>query len=422
MSHRSNHSSCGSVLGANHSGGHYSSSYLSSVHHGSSNKCHNKSQGGHYKASSHHGASKKLSSHSSIGLEHGSGSVGNLRSHHKNSSSHSHGLLSINEKETMQFLNGRLASYLEKVHSLEQENSQLERKICEWYANNAPSSLPDSSQYFRTIHELQNQVISASVDNARIALQIDNGQQAADDFRSKYEMEKNLRSNVEADIGALHKALGQLNNELQDLAIQVQCLQQEILQLKNNHTEEVDGLRAQLGARVNVEMNAAPSIDLNSVLSEVREEYENLMERNLREVEGMFLERSAELDREVSSGSEQMQSVNNELIDLKHSVQTLEIELQSQLSLKSALEGTQAETEANFRSQISQLQCLIDNVESQLSQIRSDLEQQNHKYQLLMDQKTHLEMEISTYRHLMDGHDIHFSGHSSSGGFHHSKC
>ncbi|CAH2302576.1 keratin, type I cytoskeletal 19-like [Pelobates cultripes] len=396
--------------------------YISSVHHGSSNKCHNKSQSGHYKASSHHGASKKLSSHSSIGLEHGSGSVGNLRSHHKSSSSHSHGLLSINEKETMQFLNGRLASYLEKVHSLEQENSQLERKICEWYANNAPSSLPDSSQYFRTIHELQNQVASASVDNARIALQIDNGQQAADDFRSKYEMEKNLRSNVEADIGALHKALGQLNSKLQDLAIQVQCLQQEILQLKNNHTEEVNVLRAQLGARVNVEMNAAPSIDLNSVLSEVREEYENLMERNLREVEGMFLERSAELDREVSSGSEQMQSVNNELIDLKHSVQTLEIELQSQLSLKSALEGTLAETEANFRSQLSQLQCIIDNVESQLSQIRSDLEQQNHKYQLLMDQKTHLEREISTYRHLMDGHDIHFSGHSSSGGFHHSKC
>ncbi|XP_063281584.1 keratin, type I cytoskeletal 19-like [Pelobates fuscus] len=422
MSHRSNHSSCGSVLGAHHSGGHNSSSYLSSVQHGSSKKCYNKSQSGHCKASSHHGASKKLSSHSSIGLEHGSGSFGNLRSHHKSSSSHSHGLLSINEKETMQFLNGRLASYLEKVHSLEQENSQLERKICEWYANNAPSSLPDSSQYFRTIHELQNQVASASVDNARIALHIDNGQQAADDFRSKYEMEKNVRSNVEADIGALHKALGQLNNELQDLAIQVQCLQQEILQLKNNHTEEVDGLRAQLGARVNVEMNAAPSIDLNSVLSEVREEYENLMERNLREVEGMFLERSAELDREVSSGSEQMQSVNNELIDLKHSVQTLEIELQSQLSLKSALEGTLAETEANFRSQLSQLQCLIDNVESQLSQIRSDLEQQNHKYQLLMDQKTHLEMEISTYRHLMDGHDIHFSGHSSSGGFHHGKC
>lgn len=66
--------------------------------------------------------------------------------------------MNINEKETMQHLNQRLSSYLEKVHSLEQENTQLESKIGEWYANNAPSSLPDSSQYFRTIQDLQNEV------------------------------------------------------------------------------------------------------------------------------------------------------------------------------------------------------------------------------------------------------------------------
>ncbi|XP_063281948.1 keratin, type I cytoskeletal 13-like [Pelobates fuscus] len=80
-------------------------------------------------------------------------------------------------------------------------------------------------------------------------------------------------------------------------------------------------------------MNAAPSIDLNRALSELREEYENMMERNLREVEGMFLARSAELDREMSLGAVQLQSVNNDIIDSKRSLQTLEIELQSQLSM-----------------------------------------------------------------------------------------
>uniref|UniRef100_A0A8C5QP25 IF rod domain-containing protein n=1 Tax=Leptobrachium leishanense TaxID=445787 RepID=A0A8C5QP25_9ANUR len=155
-------------------------------------------------------------------------------------------------------------------------------------------------------------------------------------------------------------------------------------------------------------MNAAPSVDLNRVLSEVREEYENLMERNLRDVEGMFLARSAEVDREVSSGAAQLQSVNNELIDLKRSVQTLEIELESQVHLRSALQGTLSETEATYSSQLSQLQCMINNIEAQLSQIRSDIEQQNCEYQILMDQKTHLEMEISTYRQLLDRHDIQY--------------
>lgn len=51
---------------------------------------------------------------------------------------------------------------------------------------------------------------------------------------------------------------------------------------------------------------------------------------------------------------------------------------------------------------------MIDNVESQLGQVRSDLERQNYEYKILMDQKTHLEMEIATYKNLLDGHDIQY--------------
>lgn len=68
------------------------------------------------------------------------------------------GLLSTNEKLTMQNLNDRLASYMDKVRRLEEENSQLEHLIREWYKNQAPSQSKDYSQYYRTIEELQNQV------------------------------------------------------------------------------------------------------------------------------------------------------------------------------------------------------------------------------------------------------------------------
>uniref|UniRef100_A0A8C5QRE7 IF rod domain-containing protein n=1 Tax=Leptobrachium leishanense TaxID=445787 RepID=A0A8C5QRE7_9ANUR len=409
MSHHNSYSSCGSTKASHHSGSHCPSKNMSSLHIGSSFAQHKKSsgfsQGGNFSSSSHHGTSSRQQSYSSAGQ---GNAHGGISSHHKSSSRSGHALLSFNEKETMHGLNDRLATYLEKVQSLEQENAGLERRICEWYANNAPTSLPDASQYFREIQELQSQVASAAVDRASIVLQSDNSQQAADGLRNKCDIETSLRNNVEGDVGALGRVFGNLNNELQGLGGEVQCLQQELAQMKNNHAGEVNALRAQLGTRVNVEMNAAPSVDLNRVLSEVREEYENLMERNLRDVEGMFLARSAELDREVSSGAAQLQSVNNELIDLKRSAQTLEIELQSQVQLRSALQGTLSETEATYSSQISQLQCMINNIEAQLSQIRSDIEQQNREYQILMDQKTHLEMEISTYRQLLDRHDIQY--------------
>ncbi|KAM8946725.1 keratin, type I cytoskeletal 19-like [Pelodytes ibericus] len=437
FSHKGNHGGSHISLHGSphkiHHGGSHMSHYGSphKMHHGGSHTSHHGSS-----SRSHHGGYSSISAHGGSVCKGVSFSKHASISHGKSHSGHSHGthfsnsvghgswknsgLLSINEKETMQILNDRLSSYLEKVSSLEQENAQLERKICEWYASNSPTALPDSSQYLRIISDLQNQIAAATIENARIILQIDNAKLAADDFRNKYEMELQLSSGTEADVNSLRRVLEGLNRERCELEREVQNLQEELQEMKRNHEEEVNCLRAQLGARVNVELNAAPSIDLNRALSEIRDQYENLMERNLREAENIFMQRSEELNRQVVSGSEQLQSVQTEVIELKRTVQTLEIELQSQLSMTSALQCTLAETQATYGSQIAQLQGMIDSVEAQLEQIRYDLERQNTEYKILMDQKTHLEMEIATYKRLLDGHDINVSGYHSGSGKHDS--
>lgn len=68
------------------------------------------------------------------------------------------GLLSGNEKTTMQNLNDRLASYLEKVRALEEANSDLETKIRDWYQKQGPSPARDYSTYHKTIEDLRDQV------------------------------------------------------------------------------------------------------------------------------------------------------------------------------------------------------------------------------------------------------------------------
>ncbi|XP_023059894.1 keratin, type I cytoskeletal 17 isoform X2 [Piliocolobus tephrosceles] len=318
------------------------------------------------------------------------------------------GLLAGGEKATMQNLNDRLASYLDKVRALEEANTELEVKIRDWYQRQAPGPARDYSQYHRTIEELQNKILTATVDNANILLQIDNARLAADDFRTKFETEQALRLSVEADINGLRRVLDELTLARADLEMQIENLKEELAYLKKNH-EEMNALRGQVGGEINVEMDAAPGVDLSRILNEMRDQYEKMAEKNRKDAEDWFFSKTEELNREVATNSELVQSGKSEISELRRTMQALEIELQSQLSMKASLEGSLAETENRYCVQLSQIQGLIGSVEEQLAQLRCEMEQQNQEYKILLDVKTRLEQEIATYRRLLEGEDAHLT-------------
>ncbi|XP_006114361.2 keratin, type I cytoskeletal 14-like [Pelodiscus sinensis] len=319
------------------------------------------------------------------------------------------GILPAGEKETMQNLNDRLATYLDKVRALEEANSDLEIKIEAWYKKQGPGPDHNYNPHYRTIEDLRSKILAATIANANLVLQIDNVRLAADDFKTKYETELALRMSVEADINGLRRVLDELTLARNDLEMQIENLKEELVYLKKNHEEEMDILCSQLSGEITVEMDAAPGVDLTKILADMRERYESLAEKNRKEAEQWFYNQTEELNREVAMNTEQLQSGKSEITELRRTIQGLEIELQSQLSMKAALEGTLAETEARYGTQLAQIQALVTSVEEQLAELRCDMEHQNHEYKILVDIKTRLEQEIATYRRLLEGEDGHIA-------------
>ncbi|XP_006114358.2 keratin, type I cytoskeletal 19-like [Pelodiscus sinensis] len=312
--------------------------------------------------------------------------------------------VTCDEKLTMQNLNDRLASYLDKVRCLEEENAALECKIREWYAQHGHSGLPkDYSCYHKEIEDLQNQIVCATLDNNKIILNIDNSRMAADDFRLKYETELALRQSVEADINGLRRVLDELTLCRSDLEAQLECLKEELCCLKKNHEEEIICLRNQSTGDVSVEVNSSPGPDLKKILDEMRCQYETMIAQNCKEVEDWYECKIEEVNREVITSGQEVESCNNQVSELRRQLQCLEIDLQAHLSQRDNLEASLAETESRYNAHLCQLQQQITCVEQQLSDLRAEIESQNHEYKVLLDVKCRLEQEIHTYRCLLEG-------------------
>nr|XP_037842165.1 keratin, type I cytoskeletal 18-like [Chlorocebus sabaeus] len=306
-----------------------------------------------------------------------------------------------NEKETMQSLNDHLASYLDRVRSLETENQRLESKIREHLEKKGPQ-VRDWSHYFKIIEDLRAQMFENTVDNARIILQIDNARLAADYFRVKYETELAMCQSVENDIHGLCKVIYDTNVTQLQLETEIEALKEEVLFMKN-HKEEVKGLQAQIASSgLTMEVDAPKSQDLAKIMADIWAQCDKLAWKNREELDKYWSQQIEESTTVVTTQSSVVGAAETTLTELRRTVQSLEINLDSMRNLKASLENSLREVEARYALQMEQLNGILLHLESELAQTRAEAQPQAREFEALLNIKVKLEAEIATYRRLLE--------------------
>lgn len=70
------------------------------------------------------------------------------------------------------------------------------------------------------------------------------------------------------------------------------------------------------------------------------------------------------------------------------------------------LEGNLAETGHKYSVEMERLQAALTQMEDELSQLRLDMQRNKTEYEQLLRIKQNLEMEIATYRRLLEGEEM----------------
>ncbi|XP_029907326.1 keratin, type I cytoskeletal 18-like isoform X2 [Myripristis murdjan] len=315
-----------------------------------------------------------------------------------------------NEKGAMQNLNDRLANYLETVRNLEQANQELEKKIREALEKGGPD-MRDYSKYTPIIDDLRRQIFDETVNNATIVLQIDNARLAADDFKMKYDNEMAIRQSVEADIAGLKKVIDNTNMGRMNIESEIEAVKEELIFLKKNHENEVMELRNQISqSGVQVDIDAPKGQDLAQIMEDIRGNYEKMAVKNAEDLKQWHENQISDVQVQVTQNTEALQGAQMEISDLSRQIQTLEIELASQQSLKASLEDTLRNTEMRTNMEMEKYNNIILRLEEELANLRNNIQQQGQEYEALLNMKMKLEAEIATYKTLLDGGDFRGSG------------
>ncbi|XP_030061931.1 keratin, type I cytoskeletal 18 [Microcaecilia unicolor] len=313
------------------------------------------------------------------------------------------GIFESNKKETMQNLNNRLASYLEKVHALEKANEKLESQIKEKLTKVSPSR-KDYGPLFAQIIALRNKIDNAVKDNFQLQLQIDNTQLAKDDFKQRWEFAAAECESYKRDLQILKKVKEEHKSRLGVLRVQLESWEDELLSLKKSHKEELAALRASLvGPQVDVEVDVVRGPDLALILAGIRSQYEAVVQKNEEDAEAWYKTKVSTLPVQFWKENEALEDAKSELSEKQRNLKSLQITLESLKKQVNALDGTLQETEFCYSTKLHEIQKMIASLEKEFVEVKCSMQSQKNEYEALLLIKETLEAEIEVYRRLLEG-------------------
>ncbi|XP_056156879.1 LOW QUALITY PROTEIN: desmin-like [Lampris incognitus] len=307
-----------------------------------------------------------------------------------------------NEKVELQHLNDRFASYIEKVRFLEQQNATLTVEI-ERLRGREPTRIADL--YEEEMSELRRQVEIVTNQRSRAEIERDNLADDLDKVKLRLQEEILQKEEAENNLAAFRADVDAATLARLDLERRIETLQEEITFLKKIHEEEIRELQAQMQeSQVQIQMDLTKP-DLTAALRDIRTQYEGIAAKNIAEAEDWYKSKVSDLNQAVSKNNEALKQARQETMEFRHQIQSYTCEIDSLKGTNESLMRQMREMEDRHGREAGGFQETITRLEAEIANMKDEMARHLREYQDLLNVKMALDVEIATYRKLLEGEE-----------------
>uniref|UniRef100_A0A8C0GH70 IF rod domain-containing protein n=1 Tax=Chelonoidis abingdonii TaxID=106734 RepID=A0A8C0GH70_CHEAB len=318
------------------------------------------------------------------------------------------------EREQMKPPNNKFASFINKVRFLEQQTKVLEMK---WKLLQEQGQVPIKKNFVQLfeayINGLRKQLDGLLNERRQLDTKRKNFQDLVEDFKNKYEEEINKRTTVENDFVVLKKDMDVAYMNKVELQAKLDSLTDEINFLRCLYEAELSQMQ-QIGSDTSVvlSMDNNRKLDLDSIIWEVKAQYEEIAQRSRAEAESCY-------QCKVSPPASRVLIIpysKSEISELNRLIQRLRAEIENVKKQCEKLQTSIADAEQQGELALKDAKGKLAELEGVLQKAKADLACQLREYQELMNVKLALDIKMVTYRKLLEGEECRLGQYTMVGG------